>query len=165
MKYLDWHRTVQNRIRVISNLQSVFLSLYALQMQAASYTRPFIFRQRTAAKTIAEQILLEKAPLYSLVLQLGHNCWKPLLFRVGRFLCNHLTAAHFLESWGKLRNGLNPAFQSWNFCCNYWVHFQSGFILTWSPALIIVAISPPKEHFGQICISHKKVTTVHILVF
>ena len=124
---------MQNRIRVISNLQSVFLSLYALQMQAASYTRPFIFRQRTAAKTIAEQILLEKAPLYSLILQLGHNCWKPLLFRVGRFLCNHLTAAHFLESWGKLRNGLNPAFQSWNFCCNYWVHFQSGFILTWSP--------------------------------
>ena len=62
------------RIRVISNLQSVFLSLYALQMQAASYTRPFIFRQRTAAKTIAEQILLEKAPLYSLILQLGHNC-------------------------------------------------------------------------------------------
>ena len=63
------------RIRVISNLQSVFLSLYALQMQAASYTRPFIFRQRTAAKTIAEQILLEK----SSTLLLSFATWSSLL--------------------------------------------------------------------------------------
>ena len=88
-------------------------------------------------KQLQSKYCWKKAPLYSWVLQLGHNCWKPLLFRVGRFLCNNLTAAHFLESWGKLRNGLNPAFQSWNFCCNYWVHFQSGFILTWS------MITPP----------------------
>ena len=118
-------------------------------------------------KQLQSKYCWKKAPLYSWVLQLGHHCWKPLLFRVGRFLCNNLTAAHFLESWGKLRNGLNPAFQSWNFCCNYWVHFQSGFILTWSPHdhSYCVTIFPSEEHFGQICISHKRVTTGHILVF
>ena len=115
-------------------------------------------------KQLQSKYCWKKAPLYSWVLQLGHNCWKPLLFRVGRFLCNNLTAAHFLESWGKLRNGLNPAFQSWNFCCNYWVHFQSGFILTWSPPHKYRIFSTRGALWSNMY-SPQKMTTLHILEF
>ena len=43
-----------------------------------------------------------------------------------------------------------------------WLHFN---LINDHPTLIITAVSPPEEHFGQICISHKKMTTVHIPVF